>query len=378
MNKNILVVIFSIIVLNVMSQDTTGLNNVIRLVDKNKIVEAKQEIDSFEKNTKNLSNPVFWFYKGFVYQSIFESDNEAVKKLSENSLQVAYNSYVKALETDKNKAFIDKIMTAFGYLTNEFMQNGIEEFNNKNYKTALSNFENSIKINSLPEIMFVDTVLYYNSALAAEKMGDYSKAIMYYSKAIDLKFGEGKIYIDLAVVYKKNDNKIEYINTLNEGLKFFPNDIDILNEFINYYISIADADNVIKYTEQAIKQDTTNSNLYFILGSMYETKNRQDDAIIQYKKAIEIDSINADATFNLGVIYYNRGVDKIKHATTKEQKKQAEYDYNRALIYIEKVYKIEPNSKDIVFMLKNIYSIIGDEQKKQEMEKKILELDKNN
>ena len=82
----------------------------------------------------------------------------------------------------------------------------------------------------------------------------------------------------------------------------------------------------------------------------------------------------ASNVVNLGVIYYNSGVDKIKHATTKAEKKQAEYEYTRALIYIEQVYEVESNSRDVLYMLKNIYRITGDEIKKKEIEKNYLKL----
>jgi len=373
MIKQLLFLLITISVININAQDTTGLNNIIRLIDKGNLVLAKKNIDK-ANNAKNNENPTYWLYRGVVFHEIYESHDENVKALSVNPLQEAYESYLKARKYDLNKKYISNIVTALGYVTNEFTQEGIDNFNAGDYKTALNSFENSIAINSLPEIMYTDTVLYYNSALASEKMKDYDKAIKYYKKCMDLKFGAGKIYIDLANLYKEKGDIDTYLFTLKEGLAFFPNDIDLINELINHYISVSDVDNTIFYTKRAIKKDSTNSNLYFILGSMYESKNNFEYAKSQYIKAIDVDSTNTDAAFNLGVIYYNSGVDKIKHATTKAEKKQAEYEYTRALIYIEKVHEKEPDSRDVLYMLKNIYRITGDNVKKAEIEKKISKL----
>jgi len=373
MIKKILFLIITISVVHIFAQDTTGLNNIIRLIDKGNVIQAKKNIEK-ANTAKNSENATYWLYRGVVFHEIYESHDENVKVLSSNPLQEAYISYLNARKYDLNKKYISNIVTALGYVTNEFTQEGVEHFNNGDYKTALNYFESSIAINSLPEIMYTDTILFYNSALASEKMKDYDKAIMYYKKCIELKFGEGKIYIDLANVYKEKENIDTYLYTLKEGLAFFPDDADIINELINHYILVSDVDNTIIYTKRAIKKDTTNSNLYFILGSMYESKSNLEYAKTQYIKAIDIDSANTDAAFNLGVIYYNSGVDKIKHATTKAQKKQAEYEYTRALIYIEKVYIKEPDSRDVLYMLKNIYRMTGDEVKKVEIEKKLSEL----
>jgi len=373
MIKKVLFLSLILILANVFAQDTTGLNNIIRLIDKGNIKQAKQDIDK-ATTAKNSENPTYWLYRGVVFHEIYESHDASVKSLSENPLQEAYESYLNARKYDLNKQYISNIVTALGYVTNEFTQEGIEHFNSGDYKTALSDFESSIAINSLPEIMYTDTILFFNSALAAEKMQNYDKAIKYYKKCIELKFGEGKIFIDLAKVYKAKGDNDTYLYTLKEGLAFFPNDADIINELINHYISVSDVDNTIVYTKRAIKQDSTVSNLYFILGSMYESKSNFEGAKVQYLKAIEKDSTNTDAAFNLGVIYYNSGVDKIKHATTKAEKKQAEYEYTRALIYIEQVREKEPNSRDVLFMLKNIYRMTGDDVKKAEVEKKLSEL----
>ncbi len=373
MIKKILLLLITISAINIFAQDTTGLNNIIRLIDKGNIIQAKKQIDK-ANTVKNSENPTYWLYRGVVFHEIYESHDEKVKTLSKNPLQEAYKSYINARKYDLNKMYISNIVTALGYVTNEFTQEGIEHFNSGDYKSALNYFESSIAINSLPEIMYTDTILFYNSALASEKNKDYDKAIKYYKKCMELKFGEGKIYIDLANVYKEKGDIDTYLYTLKEGLAFFPNDTDLINELINHYISVSDVDNTIIYTKRAIEKDSTNSNLYFILGSMYESKKNIDAAKKQYIKATEIDSTNTDAAFNLGVLYYNSGVDKIKHATTKAQKKQAEYEYTRALIYIEQVYEKEPNSRDVLYMLKNIYRINGDNVKKAEIEKKLSEL----
>ena len=373
MIKRLLFLIITLSTVNAFAQDTTGLNNIIRLIDKGNIIQAKQDIDK-ANTVKNSENATYWLYRGVVFHEIYESNDTKVKALADNPLHEAYKSYLNARKYDLNKKYISNIVTALGYVTNEFTQEGINSFNNGDYKSALADFESSIAINSLPEIMYTDTILFYNSALASEKVKDYDKAIGYYKKCIELKFGEGKIYIDLANVYKEKGDIDTYLYTLKEGLAFFPDDPDLINELINHYISVSDVDNTIIYTKRAIAKDSTNSNLYFILGSMYESKKNVDAAKLQYIKAIDVDSTNTDAAFNLGVIYYNSGVDKIKHATTKAEKKQAEYEYTRALIYIEKVHEKEPNSRDVLYMLKNIYRINGDDVKKAEIEKKISEL----
>ena len=352
------------------AQNNNSLTQLRTLIDKEKFAEAELKLNKMQNNVNISSNPVFWIYKGVIYHSLY--DDAAFNKIPKDSLlNLAYNSYKQARKLDKEKKYNKSILEAYGFLVNQFTYEGINNFNNKNYKKALHDFENSIAINSMAEFAFTDTVLFYNSALAAEACNNFEKAENYYKKSIELKFGNGRPYLDLAKLYKKQNNTDKYIYTLKEGLAFYPENKELVNEIINYYLTISDTDNCLIYTKKALNYDKNNSNIYFILGSLYENKNMNDSALSAYKKAVNLDSTNTDVLYNIGAIYYNKAVNMIKHAQTKQEKEAALLMYKKSLPYMEKVSKLEPENRDVLYILKNTYHIIGDTAKKELIEKKL-------
>lgn len=96
-----------------------------------------------------------------------------------------------------------------------------------------------------------------------------------------------------------------------------------------------------------------------------------DSSIACYTKTTELDSMNYSAYYNLGVIYYNKGVDLILSLDEESdllfvieaQEKQLEY-CQKALPYLKRAYEIRP-SKEIVEGFRGIYLSMNDEEKYQ-------------
>jgi len=117
-----------------------------------------------------------------------------------------------------------------------------------------------------------------------------------------------------------------------------------------------------------------------VLGLVYKEKflnNKEknaaylDSSIASYSKTIELDSRNYSAYYNLGVIYYNKGVDLVLSLDDESdllfvieaQEKQLEY-CQKALPYLKKAYAIRP-SKEIVEGFRGIYLSMNDDEKYQ-------------
>lgn len=365
--------IYIILLASVFSFSQNSENNlsaVRKYIDEENFTKALNILSELEKDNEVTKNPVFWIYKGVSYHSLYDSETKTnIPK--DSLLNLAYTSYKKAEELDADKNYRKSILEAYGFLVNQFTYEGVNNFNNGKQNAALNDFENSLAISSKPEFAYIDTVIYYNAGLAAEGSGNFDKAVKYYQKAIDLKFGNGRPYLDLAKLYKKQNDIDKYLYTLKEGLAFYPENTEIVNELINYYLSVSDVDNALLFVNKALKSQPDKTELLFIQGSLYETKKLPDSAIVAYEKAIQSDSTNSDVLYNLGAIYYNKGVNLIKHANTKDEKAKAVSYYKKAIPYMEKVSKLEPENKDVLYILKSAYLVTGQNDKKAEIEKKL-------
>ncbi|MFH2096436.1 MAG: hypothetical protein ABIJ16_12070, partial [Bacteroidota bacterium] len=144
----------------------SGYEEILDLLKKNRLDEAKIKVD---KLILNDDSPKAWMYRAVVYQSLYESSDAKFNTLDDDPLEEAYISYRKSMDTDQQKEFLQMNLKSLGVLANLFVKKGMDTFNSGDYKKALHYFENSIEINNMPAIMYLDTMLIYNTALTAEK-----------------------------------------------------------------------------------------------------------------------------------------------------------------------------------------------------------------
>ena len=142
------------------------------------------------------------------------------------------------------------------------------------------------------------------------------------------------------------------------------------SEIINYYLEKSDYNIAHEYTERALYKFPESAGLHFISASLKETSGKTDLAEAEYKKTIELDSAYTDAYFNLGSIYYNKGVDLLKKAMNKDDKNKADEFYKKAMEMYEGVYKLTPDNKETIKILSNLYSYLGMTEKLKQLQEK--------
>ena len=133
---------------------------------------------------------------------------------------------------------------------------------------------------------------------------------------------------------------------------------------IQVYLDLDKTEDAMKYLQLAIEQDPTNATFYFALGTLYEKNKQQQKAIEVYEKAIELDDEYFDAYYNLGALYYNRGVAQIEVANAvppsenekyQEELEKANVWFKKALPYMERCFALDPDHPMTLESLKNLY-----------------------
>ena len=97
---------------------------------------------------------------------------------------------------------------------------------------------------------------------------------------------------------------------------------------------------------------------------MYETFGDEENAVKSYEKAMEVDPKFFNAYYNLGALYYNKGVKQIEVANAvppsendkyEAELKKADAEFAKALPYMEKCEEINPDDPMTLESLKNLY-----------------------
>jgi len=379
MKKTIILLNLAVVILLAACSPRAKVTSSQTLKDTGKLEEALTTINeaidpTAEKADKTLEWPRTWEVRGEVYQAVFQSEDANVKKLADDPLTEALNSYKKALELDEGGKFANSIKVKLTLLTNDLTNQAVEAFNVEDYPRALRSFEQILDIQELDVIKqdnpeAVDTVIIFNAGLAAYNAENYDKAIEYYKEAAKYGYNEARTYSLIANAYQLKKDTLGALEALQEGFEKYPEDNTVLTSMIQIYLDMDKTEDAMKYLNMAIQQDPNNPTFHFAQGTLYEKMQNTDKAIEAYDNAIEADDEFFNAYYNMGALYYNKGVQQIEvanavptsdNAAYEVELKKADVWFQKALPYMERCHELNPDDNMTMESLKNLYYRLKD------------------
>ncbi|MCF8257803.1 MAG: tetratricopeptide repeat protein [Flavobacteriales bacterium] len=342
---------------------------------------AKEAIDAASVHEKTSPEAKTWFYRGQIYQAIYEeslTETSKFKHLSQNSLQEAFQAFSKCNELDDKKSHADMTYKYLDVEGRQFVNEGIINYNSKHYDAALKAFENTIAITALPQIKRVDSLAVYYAGACAEQTGDLVKAEKYYRQSIAANFKSEAAFVRMARMYADAGNKEKAFEIVKEGRKQFPNNQTLVTEEVNAYLMSDRHAEAMEALNVAIGLDPKNYSLHFALGFVHdrlaakalESKpeggavydRHLADAEKSYKTSVELNPENFDAVYNLGALYFNRAVKLNEVANTIDDMKKfeaarkiADAVFDQSLPILESAFALNAADKGVLISLKQLY-----------------------
>jgi len=364
---------------------------------------AKQFIDLASNHLDTKESAKMWLNRGKIYQSIAESKDEKCKKLSADALDEAIKSFELTLKYDDKKLYKDEVERRVGMIQYQFITAGVDSYNKQqNFAEALKNYEKALSISST---IFnrIDTSLIYNAAIAADRMKDYGKAKNYYQQLIDLKYGGkkgGRYYASLANTYHELGDSEGFQKVIKKGRETFPEDTDLLKIETNYFLQTGKQKEALSNLNIALAKSPTDTLLHLVAGNIYDNMANPKDASgkdlpqpadyndliakaeFHYGKALELKPTYFDALYNLGALYFNRGVKINDYANSltdnaKYQKEVAKADemFKKALPYMEKAEQVKTDDpayyKQLLSSLQKLYLMTEQPEKAQVIKERL-------
>ena len=330
-------------------------------LNKGQLDKAKKSIDAASVHEATVNDAKTWFYRGNVYLTIRLTDNPEYKKLDPNPLQVAYDSYNKAIQLDKDKEFYEDIMQRMMVVGEQFYNNGVESYQKKNYEEALTSFAITTKI--AESSGRVDTLAMYNTAFVSELANKNDIAKKYYQDLVKINYKQPMIYTSLSNIFKAEKDTVNAIEWVKRGRMKFPDDFNLLITETNLFLAKGDNVNAQKNLNQAIAKDPNNPTIHFAVGTTYDGMGRIDEAEVAYKKAISLKPDYFDAVYNLGALYFNQGVkifeaaDKLSDMTAyAAEKEKFDAAWKKAMPQLEKALTLMPEDQNTLLSLKQLYA----------------------
>jgi tetratricopeptide (TPR) repeat protein len=327
--------------------------------------KALEEILPATEHEKTAGKEKTWRYLAEIYFGLATNDFDVDKA---DAMQKAYEALNKSSELDPRGSYEEDRLTIKNLVRINSLNMGVEAFNESNFAAARDLFILSGTMSE--EFGVTDTLAFYNGGLAAEQADDYETAIAMYEKVAETGYLEGKMYLYIANVYTKKEDTEGYLRAIQAGRAAHPNDADLIIYELNHYLSSGDFDAAERNLQLAIDKEPDNKQLYFSLGVVYDNLDNDDKAIEAYEKAIEVDENYFDALYNLGALYFNKGVEMNNVANEIQDNKkyeaaraEAKKVFEQSKPFLERAHELDETDKGALVSLTQLYALLGENDK---------------
>ena len=341
----------------------------IAIDDNNEVKIAKELIDKYMSKEKSANDPKGWYYKGYIYERIATSNDEAIRKLDADPLTKSVEGYSKSISLDKpNGEWAKKSKEKSTNLWPVVYNKGIEYYQASQFSDALRMME--LSQNLKPS----DTTSYVNAALIALQAKDYAFAKKTYYKLLELNknpnYYRNLMYAIQELPKKTKQDTLdadeEMLKVVQMARKEFPKDPNLMAQEVNLYISAKRQNEAIAKLTEAIETDPSNAKLYYFnLGILHKQLNEDAKAKDYFQKSLKIDSLAEESNYMMGLMLMEEGdainkkLNKMTYQQSispagKKEEDRREALYRKAIPYFEKSYRVNKDPK-LKIQLEELY-----------------------
>ena len=210
-------------------------------------------------------------------------------------------------------------------------------------------------------------------------MNDNAKAMQYWQALLTNGYNKPGVFVELARLSKIAGDTAAALTYLQQGRSAHPNDIGLVIDELNIYLSQGKQEMAIEKLSKAIELDPSNANLYFARGTAYDNLKKGPLAESDYRKAIEIKADYFDPYYNMGAMYFNAAAELANEANKIPFSKQKEYDaaiakakaaFEKAQPFLEKALELQPDDSNTMVSLQQLYAQLKLNDKSLDMKKR--------
>ncbi|MCA1757971.1 MAG: hypothetical protein LC649_10995 [Bacteroidales bacterium] len=358
-------------------------NSALNFVDNGNLEKAKEALDGAEEHSKTKDWPKTYYAKGRLAQAMYESNDAKIRKLYDEPLMVAYNSYLKSIELDDKDRMSKMVILQIPQLSNDFLTWAGEEFEAENFKKSLAAFETLISLQQSDiYVGMLDTVLLFNAGIVAINAEEHDKALDYFEKCIEMEYGDSQPYEYIHSIYNTRGDMENAEKILIAAFEKFEDSPNVLLSLIQFYLVNEMDDEAMEYINMAKADDPDNYRLHWAEGVLYMKQEKYEDATGALAKSIELEPDFFDTQYNMGVCYYNLGVnmfevandilDNAKYNAAVEEAKEV---FAKAIPYMERALELNPDDVATLTSLKELYYRLQMTEKYDEVTKRLEEIE---
>jgi tetratricopeptide (TPR) repeat protein len=329
--------------------------------NKKALKEAKEAIDLAAVNSETDSALDMHRYRGMIYYSLIETatieagisgsqPNENSINEFESKMKLSFDFILNAPNNIKKaKSEKEEVLNFVNAKSKFVFDNGLSMYNAKNYEQATQLFIGAYEISKYINVENVDAKS--NAILCFRKSADTLMSLKKYDEA----------------------NKLGEI-----VMEFTPNNIEVIISLINVNLQKNDLAATEKYLNIATSIDSTNKQLFLVLGTSLMDMKQQERAAAAFLKALNIDPLYPDAIYQYCSLLFNWSIElrgnasdlKINDPKAKAMEEQALNNLNTSIKYLEPFLIANPNDKTALEIGWRTYSYLDQTDKSAELKKR--------
>jgi tetratricopeptide (TPR) repeat protein len=393
MKKFLLFFSFIVFFFSLRAQYLTAFNNLQTYQmnsgqDKDALKKSAEAIEEAIKDERSATLGKTWYYRGYIYQIIWQ--DSLVKDNFPNALLTASESYQKAFNVGDTKFKQDKEATTnLILLSGQLQLQGALFFDGAQYAESMAHF---LEVKKIKEFLTAkgiqnnidDNNAIFNAVITAQKLKDNNTAKELLRVLVDRNYDNAIIYSVLADIYLAENNLNDATIVLDKAAAKYPDNTPIIISQLNIYIKEGKANEHLDKMLKAVSLEPNNHALHYVLGVTYQELKEQEKAEASYKEAIKLKPDYYDALNNIATIYIERAnkaqnqmnEPKITDAQYKVFEAEREKQLRTSLEYLEAATKADPNGREVLNMLKEVYAKLGEYEKSKQIKAKLEGLNK--
>ncbi len=381
MKRTVFLLIFIMFASTVVNAQGRDIRRANRQLSRGNLAEALEHLEAAKEHEGVYDDPDFWMTKSQLYMEIAISEEEAYRDLAENPVDKADKALFKVKELDTEGQLILEIQQMLLFLSELTFNVGVEAYQDNNWLKASDYFLRSYEIGLSFDSQ--DTTTYYNAAISAELGNDLERAKKIYLDLRELEYDQPFIYTSLTNIALAHGDTIMATEYVQEGRNKYPEELDLIFSEANIHIFTGNINQAREVLDLAIQKDPDNPHLYFAFGANYDRMSQDttytaeerefafDEAVKAYENAIELKPDYFDAVYNLGVLYFNRGIrifeeseERLREthdfARYQEDEKEFKEAWLEAQPFLEDAKEMldmdDPNMEIVVLSLVELYA----------------------
>ena len=348
-------------------------------------LKAAEFIDKAIEDPKANVKEKTWRYRANIYTNL-AADSTLYTQVPD-ALEKAAESLIKADELDVKQRYTSERQADVARGASIAGNAGITYFNAGVYGRAGELFVTAAEMTQM--LGAVDTMAIFNSALCFEKASLTDRAIEQYMMCGAYGYQVPEVFLFVANIHKMQGDTAKALTTLQNARGDFPREQALIIEELNIYLVAGEFERAKDNLMLAAEQDPTNEILWFSLGSVYDNLGMQDEAVEAYSMSLGIKPDYFDANYNLGALYFNKAVQMVNDAndmwkprmSKEESTKQSDMEaggkamFSTALPFLEKALDVDPNDRETLRSLRDIYARVGMDDKMLEVSAKLKSME---